>query len=61
MKQDLNIVEQVRKVRVAPLSRKAAECIEAAMAEGIPRTNPMWPDASLKGAIFKRTCQGTGT
>lgn len=56
MKQDLNIVEQVRKVRVAPLSRKAAECIEAAKAEGIARTNPMWPDASLKGARFKRVC-----
>ena len=56
MKKDLNIVEQVRKVRVAPLSQKAAECIEAAMAEGIPRTNPMWPDASLNGARFKRVC-----
>lgn len=56
MKQNLNIVEQVRKVRVAPLSQKASECIEAAKAEGIARTNPMWPDANLKGARFKRVC-----
>lgn len=52
MKKNLNIVEQVRKVKVAPLSQKAAECIEAAMADGIPRTNPIWPDASLNGARF---------
>ena len=47
-------LHQYRTTKWAPLSKKAAECIEAAMAEGIPRTNPMWPDASLMGVKFKR-------
>ena len=47
-------LHQYRTKKWAPLSRKAAECIDAAMAEGIPRANPMWPDANLMGARFKR-------
>ena len=47
-------LHQYRTKKWATLSRKAAECIEAAMAEGIPRTSPMWPDANLMGVRFKR-------
>ena len=54
MRQNVNIEEQAQRVKLAPLSRKAAECIEAAKAEGIPRTNPLWPNANLMGARFKR-------